>query len=314
MNSEMKPLVSISTMSKNLEGIIADGIKSWLAQRTDFTYEIVLSDDYSTDNTVAVVKKFQQEHPGKIKILTTDTPLGLGKNWVKCMKACSGKYIAFCDGDDLWTDPLKLQKQIDYMEANPDCNLICADYDYLSETGEYVVSEWKNNWYGKKFDILENLQGSVATTLTTVIRKEALDPLLNSITADNQPFIWDIVLWTYTLQNGYGFFYPEKMALRRVQASGIYTTKSLLGKAEYDFGSIQSMKLLIKNKAVQEYLNHSLYTLNLTIAKENFKLGNKSEGRIHLLKSALKWNGASSLTHNVKYFYWLLKSFAFRPA
>jgi glycosyltransferase involved in cell wall biosynthesis len=312
MNNDARPLVSISTMSKNLEGIIADGFKSWLAQKATFKFEIVLSDDFSTDNTVAVVKKIQQEHPDKIKILTDDKPLGLGKNWLKCMKACSGKYIAFCDGDDLWTDPLKLQKQIDYMEAHPDCNLICSDYDYLSETGEFIVSEWKKDWYGKKFNMLENLKDSIATTLTTVIRKSALDPFLNSVTLDNHPFIWDIVLWTYTLQNGYGYFYPEKMALRRVQASGIYTTKSILGRAKYDFGSIQSMKLLIKDKEVQDYLNQSLYALNLAVAKENFKLGNKSEGRSHLMKSAFTWNGFQTIQHNLKYIYWLIRSFAFR--
>src|SRR5215207_8886656 len=179
MDMASKPLVSISTMSKNLEGIISDGFNSWLTQQTNFVFDIVLSDDFSTDNTIDVVRGLQIEHPGKIKILTTNKPLGLGKNWIKSMQACTGKYIAFCDGDDLWTDPLKLQKQVDYMEANPDCNLICSDYDYLSEKGEFIVSEWKQQWYGKKFDIVENLQHDIATTLTVVIRKSALDPLLN---------------------------------------------------------------------------------------------------------------------------------------
>jgi glycosyltransferase involved in cell wall biosynthesis len=309
MDKQKKPLVSISTMTKNLEDIIADGFDSWLAQKTTFEFEIVLSDDYSTDNTVSVVEDIARTHPGKIKILTTDRPLGLGKNWVKCMRACSGKYIAFCDGDDLWTDPLKLQKQIDYMEANPDCNLVCSDYDYLSEKGDFIVSEWKKDWYGKKFDIVENLGDSIATTLTTVIRKSALDPLLNM---EKQPFIWDTVLWSFTLQNGYGYFFPEKMALRRVQADGIYTTKSVIGRAQYDFGTIESLKLLIKDKRVQDYARESQYQLNIAIAKENFKIGKKGEGRAHLLKSALKWNGTSALAHNIKYAFWLAKSFAIR--
>src|SRR5215210_5455939 len=97
MRSETMPLVSICTMSKNLEGLIGDGIKSWLAQQTTFPFEIVLSDDFSTDNTVAVVKEFQKSYPDKIKILVSDKKLGLGKNWIKCMQSCQGKYIAFCD-------------------------------------------------------------------------------------------------------------------------------------------------------------------------------------------------------------------------
>lgn len=309
MNLQETPLVSICTMSKNLEGIIADGFDSWLAQQTDFNFEIVLSDDFSTDKTVAVVQQYADAHPGKVRVLTTDKPLGLGKNWVKCMRACRGKYIAFCDGDDLWTDPLKLQKQIGYLEAHPDCNLVCADYDYLSEKGDFIVSEWKQNWYDRTFDIVDNLEHSVATTLTVVIRKSTLQPLLDR---KPQPFIWDTVLWAYTLRNGYGYFFPEKMALRRVQADGIYTTKSVIGRAPYDYGSIESLKLLIKDERIQKFARKSLYALNLAIAKEYFSLGKKSKGRTHLLKWALKWNGASSIGDNLKYGIRFVKSFATR--
>jgi glycosyltransferase involved in cell wall biosynthesis len=314
MQADTKPLVSVCTMSKDLEGLIADGLKSWLAQKTSFDFEIVLSDDYSTDNTVAIVKKIQQEHPGKITLLTSDKRLGLAKNWIKCMKACRGKYIAFCDGDDLWTDPLKLQKQVDYLEAHPDCNLVCADYDYVSETGVFIESEWKRGWYEKKFDIIENLSQSVATTLTTVIRTSALAPLLDSMTIDNHPFIWDTVLWAYTLKEGYGYFYPEKLALRRVQANGEYTTKGPLERAVYDIGSIHSIKSLIKDKRVHAHLDESLYVLNLMIAKENFKQGKDGKGRKHLLQSALQWNGTPALRNNIKYMYYFVRSFAQKPA
>lgn len=307
MRNENKPLVSICTMTKNLQGLIADGIESWLAQQTTFPFEIVLSDDYSTDSTLDVVRRFQERYPEKIKILTATEPLGLGKNWIKCMQACEGKYIAFCDGDDLWTDPLKLQKQVDYMETNPDCNLICADYDYISETGVFIESEWKKNWFGKKFDIIENLGQSICTTLTTVIRTSALAPLIH---AKKRPFIWDTVLWAYTLKKGYGYFYPEKMALRRVQANGIYTTKSLIEKSYYDINSIFAIKSLIKDKRVHAHLNESLYALNIMIAKEEFKKGQISKGRQHLLKSAFAWNGTSAIKNNIKYIFWYGRSFA----
>lgn len=307
MSAETKPLVSICTMTHNLEGLIADGFKSWLAQQTTFPYEIVLSDDFSTDNTVEVVKKIGADHPDKIVILTAGGKLGLGKNWIKCMQHCRGKYIAFCDGDDLWTDPLKLQKQIDYLEANPGCNMVCADYDYLSETGVFIKSEWKSEWYGKTFDGLENLANSVCTTLTTVIRTSALAPLIH---AEKPPFIWDTVLWAYTLQNGYGYFFPEKMALRRVQADGVYTTKTAIEKSYYDINSIYAIKSFSKDKRVLAHLDESLYQLNIMIAKENFQLGKKGRGRKHLLHSALAWNGWQALKNNVKYVYWFFKSFA----
>jgi len=314
MKEETKPFVSICTMTKDLAEIIGDGIESWLAQQTNFPYEIVLSDDYSTDNTVAVVKEYQQKNPDTIRILTSDKPLGLGKNWLKCMKACKGKYIAFCDGDDLWTDPLKLQKQVDYLEQNPGCNLVCADYDYISETGVFIESEWKKGWYGKKFDLIDNLGDSVATTLTIVIRKSSLDPFLDSMTVDNHPFIWDTVLWAYCLQTGYGYFYPEKLAHRRVQANGAYTTKPVLDRAFIDVKSIYSTKLFIKDKKALAFLDKSLYALNIAIAKENLKLGKGSKARVHLLNSAVKWNGLSAVKNNIKYIYWFFKSFSLKLA
>lgn len=308
INFGSEPLVSICTMSKDLEDLIADGFQSWLAQQTNFSFEIVLSDDYSTDNTVSIAQNFQLLHPDKIKILTTKKKLGLAANWIKCMQACNGKYIAFCDGDDLWTDPLKLQKQIDYLEANPECNLVCADYDYVSQTGDYITSEWKQNWYGKKFDIVDNLADSICTTLTTVIRTSALSPLLNKITVEKHPFIWDTVLWAFTLRSGYGYFYPEKMALRRVQANGVYTTKGPLERAVYDIGSVHSIKSLVNDRRVHTQLNKNLYKLNLMIAEENFRLGEKTKGRNHLLKSAFKWNGSTAIKNNVKYIYNYFKS------
>lgn len=306
------PKVSICTMTKDLGHLIADGMNSWLAQKTDFAFEIVLSDDNSSDNTLEIVHTFREKHPEQIVVLTSSERLGLAKNWIKCMQACRGKYIAFCDGDDVWTDPLKLQKQVEYLEANPTCNLVCADYDYIDEHGNFIESEWKRHWYGKSFDIVENLSQAIATTLTTVIRKSALDPLLKSISLKKHPFIWDTVLWAYTLKTGYGYFYPEKLALRRVQSTGEYTTKTPVEKAFYDINSLLSIKKLIEDKQVQRHANENLYALNMLVAKENFKSGNFNMGRRHLLKSVFDWKGTSYCVKNAKYLYWYLRSYTNR--
>ena len=302
-----EPIVSICCMTKDLEGYIADGIKSFLAQQTAYTFEIVLSDDFSKDNTVAVCRSFQQEHPDKIRLLTSNKKLGLQKNFIKSMQACKGKYIAFCDGDDYWTDPLKLQKQITYLEQNPGCNLVCSDYDYLSEKGEFIESEWKADWYGQKFDIIENTRHAVATTLTTIIRKSSLDPLLSNITMDKHPFIWDTVLWAYCLKEGYGYFHPGKMALRRVRFEGEYTTKSIIDRAYYDINSFKAIKELIKDKRVQESMNELLYEVNLNVSREYIKRGNAKRAKNNLLQSALHWNGLADLKNNLRYVYWAFK-------
>ncbi|MEO7534700.1 MAG: glycosyltransferase [Ferruginibacter sp.] len=307
------PVASICCMTKDLQNYIADGINSFLAQKTTYSFEIILSDDFSSDNTVEVCRGFQRQHPNAITILTSEKKLGLEKNFIKSMKACRGKYIAFCDGDDYWTDPLKLQKQIDYLEENPDCNLVCSDYDYVSEDGVFIKSEWKKEWYEKRFDIVENLKCAIATTLTTVIRKSALEPLLNTITVDNHPFIWDTVLWAFCLKEGFGYCYPEKMALRRVLYTGEYTTKSVIDRAYYDINSIYSIQGLIKDKKVQAFLGQSLYAINITIAKENLKTGNANKARSHLINLAFKWKGIGAVKNNFKYIYWFFKTIVLKP-
>lgn len=118
-----KPLVSITCLAYNHEQYIAQTIESFLMQITNFPFEIVIHDDASTDNTAEIIRKYESENPEKIKfICQTENQYSKGiKPWVKyIIPACSGKYIAFCEGDDYWTDPYKLQKQVDFLEANED--------------------------------------------------------------------------------------------------------------------------------------------------------------------------------------------------
>ena len=105
------PLVSVLCITYNQEKFIAQTIESFLKQEINFSYEIVLSDDCSTDSTLEICKRYLKLNPGSIRILETEKNIGAQKNWYKAYNACNGKYIAVCEGDDYWTDPYKLQKQ-----------------------------------------------------------------------------------------------------------------------------------------------------------------------------------------------------------
>ena len=119
--SILNPVASISCCTYNHETYIAQAIDGFLMQKTTFPFEILIHDDASTDKTASIVKDYEKKYPNLIKpIYQTKNQFSKGQNasQINCMRA-QGKYIAICEGDDYWTDPLKLQRQINLLEKNP---------------------------------------------------------------------------------------------------------------------------------------------------------------------------------------------------
>ena len=123
----MEPLVSICCITYNHRDFIRDALDGFLSQRTDFPYEILINDDASTDGTADIIREYEQKYPEKIRaLLQTENQYSKGitnPSGAFNFPRVRGRYVAMCEGDDYWTDPEKLQKQVDYMEAHPDCSL-----------------------------------------------------------------------------------------------------------------------------------------------------------------------------------------------
>ncbi|MBI4315421.1 MAG: glycosyltransferase, partial [Chloroflexi bacterium] len=117
------PLVSVRTVTYNHEGFIARCLEGILMQRTSFPFEVVVGEDCSTDRTREIVLAYAAEFPDKIRVITSERNVGGARNAVRVQQACRGKYQAFCEGDDYWVDPLKLQKQVNFMETHPEIPL-----------------------------------------------------------------------------------------------------------------------------------------------------------------------------------------------
>ena len=123
---EIKPLVSISCITYNHAPYIRQCLDGFLMQKTTFPFEILIHDDASTDNTADIIREYERKYPDIIKPIyqkenqySKGIPISATFNWPRAM----GKYIALCEGDDYWIDPLKLQKQIDVLEKDPACSL-----------------------------------------------------------------------------------------------------------------------------------------------------------------------------------------------
>ncbi|MGO1759654.1 MAG: glycosyltransferase family 2 protein [Mammaliicoccus vitulinus] len=131
------PLVSISCITFNHESFIKDCLEGFLMQETSFEFEILIHDDASTDDTVDIIKLYQEKYPDLIKpIFQTENQYSKGERGISLkynFPRAKGKYIAMCEGDDYWTDPLKLQKQYDFMEANQDCSICFHASNHINE-------------------------------------------------------------------------------------------------------------------------------------------------------------------------------------
>jgi glycosyltransferase involved in cell wall biosynthesis len=128
-----QPLVSVRVVTYNHEKYIQQCLEGILMQRTDFPFEIVIGEDCSTDHTQEIVFDYEKRFPEIIRVITSEKNVGGMQNIIRVHQACSGKYIANCEGDDYWIDPLKLQKQVDFMEAHPGMTLCFHNAIILNE-------------------------------------------------------------------------------------------------------------------------------------------------------------------------------------
>lgn len=133
-------MVTIASTTYNMEAYIGEALDSWLAQETTFPFDIVISDDGSTDGTCDVVRGYMEKHQN-IRLISTGH-IGKMPNFIRSLKESKGKYIALCDGDDYWIDTKKLQKQFDFMEAHPEFSE-CFTNSYVVDvkTGNKMIAK-----------------------------------------------------------------------------------------------------------------------------------------------------------------------------
>lgn len=136
-SKEKEILVSISCITYNHAPYIRQCLDGFLMQQTNFAFEVLIHDDCSTDGTTEIIKEYELKYPDIIKpIYEEKNQYQQGKpsgSAIWNFPRAKGKYIAMCEGDDYWIDPLKLQKQVDILESDSNCSLVVSDGEYLFE-------------------------------------------------------------------------------------------------------------------------------------------------------------------------------------
>lgn len=157
-------LVSILCNTYNHENYIADAIESFLSQKTKFKYEILIHDDASEDKTAEIIRSYEIKFPDIIKpIYQTENQhskriSGIRVGWINSARAI-GKYYAQCEGDDYWSDPAKLQEQVDYMETHPECSVCVHAAISVDAKTKKKIGEKRPDKHDREFSIEEVIEG-----------------------------------------------------------------------------------------------------------------------------------------------------------
>ena len=165
-----EPLVSVIVPNYNHSAYLMSRIDSILAQDFD-NFELILLDDCSTDNTSVIAQKFASQYPDKIHYFKYCENHGLMQNYKFLLEKAKGKYIAILESDDIWIDSFKLQKQVDLIETNNQCGIVCSNWIVIGSKSEELERSKKP----KKQDYSELLKTNFIGAVTVLFSRNFFD-------------------------------------------------------------------------------------------------------------------------------------------
>src|SRR5690625_1029092 len=232
------PILSVRLMTYNHSDLIEETLKSINDQITNFKFEVVIGDDFSTDENLKKIKSFQFKNKNLSVNILERKPDGnyaisrkrYGRiyNFIDIINNCRGKYIALLDGDDYWTDPLKLQKQVDFLETHPEYSLVCGGYKSVdTDTGKEEIAirtfnDVPESAKGYDITIERFLNQWVTKTLTIMYRSNLFD----YNTFKKYKYSRDVHLVYTLLRKGKGYYMKEVLGVYREHKGGVFSSLS----------------------------------------------------------------------------------------
>ena len=306
----IEPFVSICCLTYNHTQFIRQCIDGFMTQETNFFFEIIIHDDASTDDTANIIREYEQKFPNIVKpIYQRINQCSKGAKYFanylsqNFYSKARGKYIAFCEGDDYWTDPYKLQKQVEFLEKNTDYSFCFCRFKTLVHDSEILQNDNNESLFMDgadcvDFDFERFYLGWHVGTQTIVFRTD----LFNQINIIKYDYFRDVHLFVELLFLGKGTCLNFFGAVYRKHAGGVYSgadnfTNSLNGYLIYKEIFNQNKKeLFLKLKYLKftnGYFNmliiNKQYYTAIKIAFEMFFLDKKVFLLLHkLLKLLVK--------------------------
>lgn len=215
-------MVTIRCCAYNQEAYIRDCLEGFVMQKTNFRFEAIVHDDASTDGTAAIIKEYAEKYPDIIKpILETDNQYSKHDGSLGRImdEHTHGKYVAFCEGDDYWIDPLKLQKQVDFLESHPDYSMCWTDAYQDSNGNKKPYMRYPADQQSPMEDIIEK-GGGFIPTCSIMMRKVVKDAMP---TEAKGWFVGDFPLQMWCGWAGKVWYIKDQTCVYRFMAQGSWT-------------------------------------------------------------------------------------------
>jgi glycosyltransferase involved in cell wall biosynthesis len=217
-----QPDVSVIMMTYNHQQYIAQAIEGVLNQNTTYSVELLIGEDCSTDQTRRIVLEYAAKHPETIRAVLSRKNIGGHLNALRLESAARGRYLAYCDGDDYWHNSSKIQKQVDFLQKNPDHVLVHARRDSLDQNGNRLVStgrekgEWCNGWI---YD--ELLYANFIAACTVCVRADIIREFGRTHLGSISYLTGDWPRWLYAARIGKIMFFNETMSTYRLSPGSV---------------------------------------------------------------------------------------------
>lgn len=269
MDKTQEPLVSICCITYNHEKYIRDAIEGFLMQETPFPFEIIIHDDASTDMTATIIREYEKKFPELIKpIYQIENQYSKRRNapLSASFKKAKGKYIALCEGDDYWTDPLKLQKQIMGMKKHPECYIsfhpAIIKWDEGNKVGQTMSLHSKKD---KIFPIEEVILGGgdFMPTCSIIINKLVIPKIISFFDIAKDTPTGDYYIQILCAENGGALYLSDIMSVYRRGVPGSWHER-----VEKSSKIISWLKTsIIATNEIDSFTNHK-YSKQFTMRKK----------------------------------------------
>lgn len=198
---------------------IAQAIESVLAQKTTFPIELVIGEDCSTDDTASIIQRLAEANPDVIRARFNSPNLGMIPNFLKTFRECRGRYVAMLEGDDYWTDPEKLARQVRFLENHPSYSM-CFHPVRVLENDRLSKDDRFTRPVAETTTILDLARGNYLHTCSVMYRRKCLEQLPENLLRST---VGDYYLHMLAARNGQIGRLPEVMAVYRVHGGGVWS-------------------------------------------------------------------------------------------
>lgn len=314
---EIQPLVSISCLTYNHEPFIRQCLNGFVMQKTSFTYEVLIHDDASTDKTADIIHEYEQKYPEIIKpIYEKENQWNKGRKGtiIFNLPRAKGKYIALCEGDDYWIDPHKLQKQVDFLEDNPEYAMVYT----LSQIYNQKKNTFEENLFGSEYKGYDNLLAyNQISTLTTCIRSKVMLDYIDDIKPQKRKWLMgDYPMWLWI---GYYYkikFFPYITSVYRVLEESASHSKDIERNEKFILSTIDITTFYIKkfNLSPSNTYYHALNDYYILLYNEFKNVGNYIKAMQYAKLINNKYTTSRTIREKRKFYIkhmklWLLNTF-----